>query len=110
MNPITQTILLDDIPVQCKNYSGAVTSLKPIDDLERCTRNSKSHVIYLFILGQLSNDFLQTLRLRAESLSRELGRPVAFEVVGEDRIAELYAAYFVTGGAPSNNRLERTGA
>jgi len=29
INPLTRTILLDDVPVQCKNYTGNVTELTP---------------------------------------------------------------------------------
>lgn len=93
VNPITKTILLDDVPVQCKNFTGEVTSHAPIDDLARCVKNSGSHVAYLFILGQLSKTFLEELRVRQEVLVKELGRPVVFEVVNEDRIAEIYTAY-----------------
>jgi hypothetical protein len=93
INPLTQTILLDDIPVQCKNFVGEVTSQQPIDDLERCFRNSSSQVAYLFILGHLSEDFIRALQRRQEALEKELARPVFFEIVGEDRIADLYATY-----------------
>lgn len=102
INPLTQTILLDDVPVQCKNYSGDVSSHEPIDDLERSIRNSKSQVAYLFILGQLSDDFVRTLERREEALEKDLGRPISLEVVGEDRIAELYATFVVQ----SLNRAE----
>jgi hypothetical protein len=93
INPLTQTILLDDVPVQCKNFVGKVISQQPIDDLDRCIRNSISHVAYLFILGHLSEDFIRALQRRKEELEKELGRPIFFEIVGEDRIADLYATY-----------------
>jgi hypothetical protein len=93
INPLTRTTLLDDVPVQCKNYSGDVDLKQPIDDLERCIRNSKSSIAYLFILGNLSHDFLHALEQRQESLGEELGHKVSFEVVDQDRIAELYAAF-----------------
>lgn len=89
-NPLTGTIVLDDVPVQCKNFRGLVSSLQPIDDLERAVRNSGSHVAYLFIMGELSDDFRRRLAEREEALSAELGRQVYFEVVEEGRIAELY--------------------
>jgi hypothetical protein len=91
VNPLTQTILLDDLPVQCKNYTGRVTTIQPIDDLERCIRNSDSDRAFLFIVGDLTDEFLRLLRERQEKLSRELGREVTFEVIDQDRIAELYA-------------------
>lgn len=50
INPITETILLDDVPVQCKNYSREVWDNRAIDDLARSIRNSKSRVAYLFII------------------------------------------------------------
>jgi hypothetical protein len=93
INPLTRTTLLDDIPVQCKNYSGDVDLQQPIDDLERCIRNSQSPIAYLFILGKLSQDFRHALEQRQESLGKELGHKVFFEVVDQDRIAELYAAF-----------------
>jgi len=93
INPLTKTMLLDDVPVQCKNYSGEVVTHQPIDDLDRCVRNSKSPIAYLFILGKLSQDFRHALEQRQESLRKELGREVSFEVVDEDRIAELYATF-----------------
>lgn len=105
INPLTQTILLDDVPVQCKNYAGDVTSLAPIDDLERCIRNSNSQVAYLFILGRLSEEFVEALQLRQETLRKELGRPVSLEVVTEDRIAEIYATYVVRGLSDSRGAV-----
>lgn len=95
INPITQKILLDDVPVQCKNFTGPVESFQPIDDLERAIRNSSAQVAYLFILGQLSGRFKLELERRRESLQQELGRLVSFELVDEDRIAELYACLLV---------------
>jgi hypothetical protein len=105
INPLTQTILLDDVPVQCKNYTGDVTSLAPIDDLERCIRNSSSQVVYLFILGRLSEKFVQALQIRQETLQKELGRPVFLEVVTEDRIAEIYATSVVRGLSDSRGTV-----
>src|SRR5439155_1565847 len=71
VNPITQTILVDDVPVQCKNYTGSVTTTQPIDDLERSIRHSdtNAHVAFLFILGDITDDFRRALQLRQESLS-----------------------------------------
>jgi hypothetical protein len=93
INPLTRTTLMDDVPVQCKNYSGEVDLQQPIDDLERCVRNSNSPIAYLFILGKLSPEFRHALERRQESLGKELGREVSFEVVDQDRIAELYATF-----------------
>jgi len=101
INPLTQTILLDDVPVQCKNYTGEVNSLTPINDLERCIRNSASQVAYLIILGQLTPKFMNALQIRQESLQKELNRPVSLEVVNEDRIAEIYGTYMLRGVSES---------
>jgi hypothetical protein len=90
INPITETILLDDVPVQCKNYTGDVWDNRAINDLERCIRNSKSPVAYLFIIGKLMDDFLPELERRKKLLEQELGFPISFELVDQDRIAELY--------------------
>jgi restriction endonuclease len=95
VNPITQTILLDDVPVQCKNYTGPVTSTQPIDDLERCIRNSDAdtRLAILFILGDLTPEFRLAVQAKQETLSQELKRGITFEVIDQDRIAELYARY-----------------
>jgi hypothetical protein len=98
VNPLTQTILLDDVPVQCKNFTGAVTTTQPIDDLERCVRNSGSPLAFLFILGDLTDQFRQSLQEHQEKLSRELHREVTFEVIDQDRIPELYARYIDRSG------------
>ena len=90
MNPVTGAILLDDVPVQCKNYQGLVDDSRPIEDLERCVRNSGSHIAYLFILGELIDDFPHLIDQAAERLSEELKKPVKFVVVDQDRIADLY--------------------
>ena len=90
VNPITKTILLDDVPVQCKNYTGDVWDKRAIDDLERSIRNSKSRVAYLFLIGRLGDDFTAELDRRRKSLEKELGFPILFEVVDQERIAELY--------------------
>ena len=95
INPLTQEVLLDDVPVQCKNLSGEVLTHGPIHDLERCIKNSESPVVYLFILGHLTNDFLQALRRSEESLREEFHRPVSFQLVDEDRIAELYTTFLM---------------
>jgi hypothetical protein len=42
LNPITGTPLLENVPVQCKNYSGEVSDFNAIDDLERSILHSKS--------------------------------------------------------------------
>lgn len=105
ITPLTGTILLDDVPVQCKNYTGDVFDLTPINDLERSIRNSKSQVAYLFILGQLTKQFMEALQTRQEELSKEMNQRVSLEIVGEDRIAEIFAAYFIAGDSDSGVRI-----
>jgi hypothetical protein len=92
INPITGTILIDDVPVQCKNYSGPVSDDRAIEDLVRSIRHTKSPVAYLFILGDLTDGFRSELERRRHSLELELEMPVSFELVEQDRIAELYSA------------------
>lgn len=93
INPITNAGLMDEVPVQCKNYVGAVNIDRPIDDLERCIRNlDGASYAMLFILGDLSDAFHQRVREREASLSQELGRGITFDIVDEGRIAEIYAA------------------
>lgn len=95
INPITQSIIADEVPVQCKNYRGPVTAVDPIDDLVRSVENSETEINFalLFILGDLTDDFREAVQTRQEQLSRELERNITFEIVGQDRIAELYARY-----------------
>jgi len=97
INPLTQTILHDDVPVQCKNYEGGVDDFGPIDDLERCLENSDSPVAYLMILGQLSPKFMAELQIRQDALQKKRDRPTTFEIVSEDRIAEIYSAFVMSG-------------
>ena len=90
INPLTGTIALDNIPVQCKNYTGRVTDPLPIDDLERCIRHTDSTRALLFILGDLTDEFRSNVQKRQEMLTSVLGREITFEIIDEDRIAELY--------------------
>lgn len=89
LNPVTGEPLLDDVPVQCKNFQGKVHNKGPIEDLERCIRNSNSHLAYLFILGELSDEFRRDVDRTAERLSEELGRRIELVLVDESRIADL---------------------
>lgn len=93
MNPVTGAILLDDVPVQCKNYRGRVEDDRPIEDLERCIKNSGSRIAYLFIFGELSESFLHGIDQAAERLSDELKKPIELVVVDQDRIADLYLQF-----------------
>ena len=106
-NPLTGEILQDGIPIQCKNYTGEVEDDRPIEDLVRCIRNSGSEVAILFILGDLTDEYRRRLDLRREELQRDIGRPVKFEVVDQDRIAEMYLAHLgskLSGQSPPSER------
>jgi hypothetical protein len=92
VNPITGAVLMDEVPVQCKNYEGKVITQRPIDDLERCVRNSESTRVMLLIMGDLTEEYHQQIVERAAKLSEELQREIVFEVVDQDRIAEMYAS------------------
>ena len=86
----------EDVPIQCKNYTGEVTTERPIEGLERCIVNSDSETAVLFILGDLSNELRSKLDSRAEGLAQKEGHPVQFGVVDQERIAEMYVSYIST--------------
>jgi hypothetical protein len=67
--------------------------IEPIEDLERCIRNTDGTLALLFIMGDLTDEFRGNLQKRQETLSRELGREITFELIDQDRIAELYVRY-----------------
>jgi len=90
LDPLTGEVLVDEIPVQCKNYVGDVTDMRPIEDLERSIRNSGSSIAYLFILGELTEQFRSSLDRSQEALSSELQREVTFRVLDQSAIADLY--------------------
>lgn len=92
LDPITGGILLDEVPVQCKNYDGNVEDNRPIDDLKRCIQNTESDTAFLFILGTLTSEFRRHLEQVQDSLSEKVGRRITFRVVEEEVIAELYLA------------------
>ena len=62
-NPLTGEILQDGIPIQCKNHTGRVEDDRPIEDLVRCIKNSRSEVAILFILGDLTDEYRRRLYL-----------------------------------------------
>ena len=100
-NPLTDEILQDGIPIQCKNYTGEVEDDRPIKDLARCIENSNSEVAILFILGDLTDEYRRKLHLKEEELQRDKDRPVKFEVVDQDRIAEMYLACLGSEESPT---------
>ncbi len=91
LNPITGESLLEDVPAQCKNYYGndVVASDEPIMDLARCIHNSKSKVAYLFILGDLSSDFIHRFEKKQEELSISEKKEIQFVLVDQDLIVDL---------------------
>ncbi|MCM3724605.1 hypothetical protein M3226_02670 [Neobacillus cucumis] len=89
-DPLSNEILLEDIPLQCKNYAGKVSDRRPIADLRKCIYNSKKNVAYLFIMGELGEDYLKQIAELEEELSEEIGREVKLIVVQQERIAEMY--------------------
>lgn len=92
-DPLTGDVLVDDVPVQCKNYSGEVVTTKPIEDLERCIENSPRtvSVAYLVILGTLTSQFDEELEtLKAKLKGKQNHRTFDIRVVDERQIAMLY--------------------
>jgi len=89
-DPITNEVLSDDVPVQCKNYQGEVLTNQPIEDLERCVKNSNSNIFYLFIIGKLKDVFWKNLNEKQNDLTKILNRNIIFRVIDQYRIAELY--------------------
>lgn len=89
---ITEEVLYDDVPVQCKNYLGEVITTRPIEDLERCIKNSNKTVdiAYLFIFGQLKDQFYNNVRILEQKLQDELKRNIRFRIVDQDQIVNLY--------------------
>ena len=109
-NPLTGEILQDGIPIQCKNHTGNVIDDRPIEDLVRCINNSDSEIAILFILGDLNDEYRRRLDLRGEELQRDIGRPVKFEVVDQDRVAEMYLAYIGSNLPSQSSASEREDA
>ncbi len=89
-DPISNSVIHELAPVQCKNYYSDVYTEKPFDDLDRCIGNSESSLAYLFILGNLPEEFDRKMALLESKLHEKLGRAVNLIVVDQERIAELY--------------------
>lgn len=89
LDPMDGSILHEDVPVQCKNYNGLVKTKRPIDDLERCINNSNSPIAYLFIIGDLTEEFNTELETRLAQLNNEKGY-VQWKVIGQEQIAKMY--------------------
>lgn len=88
LDPVTGDDLIEEVPVQCKNYSGDVKTDLPIKDLERCLENSNSNIVYLFIMGNLTEQFIDIVKKKEQEMSKH--REVTLKIVDQDRIAEMY--------------------
>ena len=95
-DPLSDEFLHERVPVQCKNYRGAVATNLPIDDLKRSVRNSESTIAYLVILGNLTDEFNQNLDDAEDALKSDLGRDVKFRTIDQDEIAKLYMKYMIS--------------
>lgn len=89
---LTGEVLLDDIPIQCKNYEGLVSTTKPFEDLERAIKNSPEHVrtAYLVIIGDLTEKFYHSLEAFETKVRSELQREIEFRVIDQRQLARLY--------------------
>lgn len=94
-DPCAGEWLHDAVPVQCKNYKGKVNSDKPINDLKRCVKNSVSTIVYLFILGDVTEDFKKKFA-EAEQDEVKTGRYVQFIMMDQHEIARQYMRYMVS--------------
>ncbi|MCY4614269.1 MAG: restriction endonuclease [Nitrospira sp.] len=95
-DPLSDEYLHENVPVQCKNYSGDVDTDEPIDDLKRCVRNSESTIAYLVILGNLTDEFNRNLDDAGDASKSDLGRDVKFRTIDQDEIAKLYMKYMIS--------------
>lgn len=89
-DPTGETILHDDVPVQCKSYKGVVNDTRAIDDLRRCTENSDSPIAYLFILGNLTADFINEYEKGLQKVRNDYGKGIDWRIVDEEQIAKMY--------------------
>lgn len=94
-DPCSGEILHDDIPVQCKNYNGKVNCYEPIGDLRKCVKHSASTIVYLFILGDVTEGFKKKFA-EAEQDEVKTGRYVQFIMMDQHEIARQYMKYMVS--------------
>jgi len=95
-DPCSGEFLHDRVPVQCKNYTDEVINDRPIEDLKRCVTNSDSSIVYLFILGDVTDEFKEKLADAAERAGDNAGRDVQFRIMDQHEIARLYMKYMVS--------------
>lgn len=96
LDPLSDEYLHENVPVQCKNYIGDVDTEDPIHDLVRSFRNSESTIAYLFILGNLTDEFNQKLDNAEVALKSDLHRDVKSRTIDQDAIAKLYMKYMIS--------------
>ncbi len=89
-DPLTDAMIHDDVPVQCKNYTGNVNTDRPLSDLERSIRNSSSDLAYLVIMGEMTEEYRGMVLELEKKLSNELDRSISLRVVDQERVADLY--------------------
>ena len=90
LDPIDGSVLKEDIPVQCKNYEGKVKTTKPLKDLERCAKNSNSSIAYLFIMGDLTEEFNLNFDKKLELVKQDQNRDIEWRIIDQEQIAKLY--------------------
>lgn len=96
LDPLSGEFLHERVPIQCKNYRGDVVTNKPINDLKKSLRNCESTIAYLFILGDLTDEFKLKLDDAEEALKSELRRDIKFITIEQDEIAKLYMKYMIS--------------
>jgi hypothetical protein len=90
-DPLTDEILMDDIPVQCKNYRGDVDTEKPFDDMRRCFENIEGVSIgYIAIIGDLTDNFRKMHRDKEKEISAAVNREISIRLIDQEQIAKLY--------------------
>lgn len=91
-DPISGVILKDDVPVQCKNYQGEVTTTQAVSDLVRSIENSNSDLAYLVIMGDLTDEFMHAFTSARDKL-KSGNDNVDFILIDQDQVADLYMKY-----------------
>jgi hypothetical protein len=64
---------------------------------------TQNPLAYLFIMGILTPAFDAEKERRRKALTQKLAVPVAFEIVGQNRIAELYSSLAARNDAESTS-------
>ncbi|MTI95754.1 MAG: hypothetical protein FH749_09780 [Firmicutes bacterium] len=93
-DPLSGEIMFDEVPVQCKNHIGIVNTERPIEDLKRCIENSGKSIAYLFILGDLPDQFTYKINNLQQALTSRLNQEIKLVVVDQEQIAKLFMRYW----------------